>query len=766
MAKFNTPSNVGGFRPTYVGDEDIEEAVVVSQLDDTASVSETADPEAIEALLEAAEAIKKKLEDEKRQIKEDLAKSIEDRYRDRSNNRQSKELEWIESLRLMLPSGATGVHSYSNPDRPFDQKEGAIRPKINLVSIKVSVAVAQGIAAQFAGGDKNWDIVPETDFGWTPEQSDGEVERADRMEWEIDRQLTNARYGPKMRDGMWNRCALGTAVIKGPINTSKVKRKYVQQEDGSFIPEMTQEYCMGIENVDPWFFFPDDTVTCIQDAQDCIELHPTSALTLQEWMKHPGFDSEAIRRVLKEQPKEYKYENFAIYSKLSGSNVDLFKNKYKVLEYHGPVQLTELNTLELEPSYESPIGEYFAEVWVCDGEIIRAKLSPLEGYFQVPYNVCVWEKDPTSIFGYGLPYLLKDHQQVLTQTWHMALDNASLTSGPQVILQKGLVEPANGQWVFNPRKVWLHKDPMTPVSNSMHFFTPPNTVGDLNNIIEIVLREAEKESGVPMMSAGLDSPQVGTSATGAAMLQQNSSLLGDFKSEAWDDNITDPIIQGAYDWIMQYGEDNTVKGNFRIDVRSSTDTKNNLMQIQNMEKVSLEASQDPDLALVVNKRKMTMARLAAMGIPATMINSVDEVRRLEEERANQGPPPELQIKMKELEIKERELALKEQELQFQLQQQQQREAWEYEERMAATMARIAEAEAAAVRTQNEKETALINMAAKQEVELSKLQQTYGIAVMNDSTKKFLEGQKAVQKDKELISRQQEMKLKQKFGTGI
>lgn len=746
-------------------DTGFNEEIKVSVPDETLSVSERASPEAIQELLEKAEALKKKLEAEQAQIRSDLAFAITKKYEGRSRRRGSKELEMIESQMCALPSGAGAVVNVSS-ETPFTPEVQDSRPNMNMIGIKCEIAIAQQINAQFGGGDKNWNITAEPDMALDAQGLGMIAEKAEKMEQEIDNLLTNARYGPKLRAAMYDRVVLGTAVIKGPFNSQRLVRKYKQNDKGEWISDMSMDYTMGLERVDPWFFYPDDTVTDICDATDSIELHAMSALDLSDLAKRKGFDAKEIREVLKTPPSKYVSDNFTAYSKLSGSNSDLFKDKYRVFEYHGPVLETQLRTLDIEPNFESPIGEYYAEVWVVDGHVIRLKLHPMEGYFKIPYNVCVWNKDPTSIFGYGLPFILKDSQRVMNETWHMMLDNASLTSGPQVIVQKGIIEPANREWVFNPRKVWIHKDASVPVNQSMHFFTPPNTVNDLNTILEIVRRAGEEESGVPLANAGLDPGQVSTSATGTALLQQNSTLLGDFKAEAWDDAITEPVIQGAYDWIMQYGTNDAVKDNFKIDVRSSTDVKKAMIQLQNMEKMSVEAAQDEEAGMVIDRRQIMLARVAAMGIPKSMIRTLEQIAALEQQKAEQGPPPELMIQMKEMEIEERKLALEEARLQFELNQQQTREEYEFQERMGANMARMAEAEAAAVRTQNEKEIALIGLASKENMKMAELNSKWGIQTQNVATTQYLAGMKSVQEDKKLLLQEREMRYAEKNGKGI
>ena len=76
-----------------------------------------------------------------------------------------------------------------------------------------------------------------------------------------------------------------------------------------------------------------------------------------------------------------------------GKNPYMYKNRYQVLEYHGPVAYDDLMKLGLEPTYESPTKEYFGEVWTCCGIVIRMELENIEGYYETPYCTSTWKRD-------------------------------------------------------------------------------------------------------------------------------------------------------------------------------------------------------------------------------------------------------------------------------------------------------------------------------------------------------------------------------------
>ncbi len=173
--------------------------------------------------------------------------------------------------------------------------------------------------------------------------------------------------------------------------------------------------------------------------------------------------------------------------------------------------------------------------------MIRLQLEDIEVSFRVPYYMSSWEKDPGSAFGFGVPLMMEDAQRVVNQAWHMILDNSAMSSGPQVAMQKHLIEPANGKWELGPNQIWYLTDPQVTVDQAIQFFNVPNVTASLIPILQMAQGFSEEESQIPLITAGLGSPKTQETATGSLIVDQASTTLLDFMSEDWDDNITEPF---------------------------------------------------------------------------------------------------------------------------------------------------------------------------------------------------------------------------------
>lgn len=732
--------------------------------DDTISDREPTEQE-LEEAAENLAAEEKKLEAEREVAFDMLARSIESKFFTRARQRGGKENQWRKSAELYL--GNLSMQAFVESDQPFSDATANSRPYYNLVANKCDIAIAQSVDMQFAGGEKNWSLGPSRN-STDPAEND----KARAMEREIESQLEHCSYGRKVRRAIEDRVIYGSGVLKGPVNTGKLYTMYapLPGDGATWVPQPAVDHAPSIEWVNPWFFYPDDSVNEFDKVEDTVEVHPSSAFDLKKLMNHPGFIPESLQEVLKTPPEQYFNDSYADYGSITDSNPYLFKNKYMLLEYHGPITASELEKLSVEPPAYDPIDEqYYGEVWVCAGKVIRVELENIEASFEVPYALSTWKKDPASVFGFGSPLLMKDSQRVARETWRMILDNASLSSGPQVALHRTYVEPQNGKWEMAPGKAWNLLDSSVDVEKAIQFFDVPNMTGNLLPILDKADQMAEQESMTPMIAGGLQGADIADSATGQLMMREASTTVLDFLSEDWDDNVTEKVIRRMYGWNMQYNPNPAIKGNYTIDVRTSTEYKNKQMFIRDMERLSMEAQQNPQLAMVINMEELTKARLAMMHLPTTAIVRTPEEVAAAQQAASQQPNPEamkMQVEMEKINVDKGKLALEEKKLGFEQTLQQQREIMDHQERMEANQARMIEAQATVIRTQNEKEIQFLQLAQRMETDAERNRIMAQIAVMNDGTKRFQAQAAAEAKARDQLLTIEEMKIKNREGTGI
>ena len=701
--------------------------------------------------------------------KSDLAWDIDKKYRERSANRIDKEDQWIECLNLYLGS-LSDYGGRVSADKPFDKPKKETGKQVNIVARKCDIAIAQGHMRQFAGGDKNWDIEPLRVQTQDISPEDASI-RAERLEEEIYKQLTNCKYGHQARLAYKDRVILGTGILKGPMNRLKVRKRYqVDPQTGTAIPILTADEEPSVIRVDPWMFYPDMTVRKIDDAEDAIEIHAMSKRDLLKLRSHKGYKADQIEKILQEDNKDFIASSHA--PPYSFLNSDLFKDKYLVWEYHGRIDRSCLCKMGIDlPVDEDPVESFWGEVWGSAGKIIRIDLANLETACSVPYAVDTWEEDPSSIFGFGLPLINEDQQRVAEGMWDVIVDNAKISSGPQVVLDKTSIEPSkDGSWNLEPWKVWLNKG-FTSASQAMQFAEVPNRQQELTNVLEMAKAFADEEAAIPLLAGGMDAPNLASGATGLALVAKASTSVLHEKSAQWDDNITSKVIGWMYDWNMQYNTKEDIKGDFEVDVRTTTSYLRQHMESVNLEKLIAQASQNPDLNKVIKLDEAAKALVANMQLPSNrLVRNAEEVQAWEQQQQqNQQPDPallKLEVDKQALEIEKMKLQLESQKLQWEREDGMQRAQMEYQAKQEANDARVIESQAKVQGEQLKKEQEYIQFATKTQMDKAKLDAEIAMKLRAQSAQEFVDGAKLeLDANKQRLT-ERELNLAEKTGEGI
>lgn len=765
---------------------------------------------------EDLQAIKKEIASLREEKFANLASTINGKLQTRMGYRKQKENQWLESMRLYL--GSLSSYNIVTADYPFgypngNERTNVHRPEYNIVRNKCNLAMAQTITNQFAAGDKNWALKappvcdmdpqdyaqsaqqmmqaaaqkqPQTQNQQQQQQQPQQppqpptpdevcIFRADLMEKEIENHLIECKYGMEMRAAMADRVILGTGVIKGPKNAGKQKKIYVKQMTSDQkpvrVPKYVTEKVPSLYRVNLWFWFPDETATEICQAEDSIEVHPMTKTDLIDLAKHPGFYPDQIEPCLDEEPRQYTNSPFNDPAYLT-QGINTLKNKYLVLEYHGPLKKDDLKLMGIEDLSESPLDEIYGEVWVCNNRIIRIDLEDIEGSFSIPYKVCVWEPDPATVFGFGIPMLTRDQQRVVNEAYKMILDNAGVSAGPQVIVDTTLIKPADGGMACTPWKVWYSTEFGADTSKAITFFTPPNSFEGLSQLLTMAREFADDESSInTLIGGGMNSPQAADGgATGLMIMNQNATAPLFFKAEEWDDKITYPVIQDMYDWEMQYNPKDEVKGNFEVDVRTSTSYLRGLVEQQKLQQLFQEIAQGSPLGEWVNMDVLMEARLASMKLPYEGI--VKTPQQVMQERANKPPAPpdpnmlKAQAEMMKVQVEGQRLQLDQQTAATDQQNHMQEAQMQYQAQMRTDVTRDNEARASQMKAYLDFQTAMAQLASQDKANNARITADLMKTQAQLQADKFFNGMEFAARAKDQALKGEELKIKKKQGSGV
>lgn len=503
-----------------------------------------------------------------------------------------------------IPTLAIAGYPKSAPDQPTGPPEpqpGSVQPQELLAMAQQPAGDAQLVPAPAGqemvapGPDQAQAAPPAPPAPLTPgEQAERDAKaRALLMEKAIEDQLTECKYNASGRDSIRYGCLLGTGVIKGPVLLGRSRRLWSKMEDDrgnvAYVLKDIEDNNPGFEWVSTWDFFPTMSATRIEDSEVNFQRHWMTRRDLIRLAKREDFLKDQIRKVLRLSPDKVPPDYLTQLRSMSSITTSVGDEKrYIVWERHGPIPVEALQSADVLPKdmEVDPLDEYQGVVWVCQGIVIKAAINPMDTEDQ-PFSVFNFERDDASIFGYGVPYLMRQPQKVVRRAWQMIMDNAGLSVGGQIIINKSIIEPAQGvdgkvSWDATPLKVWLLKDKHARAQDAFHVFEFPNHQKELAAIFAMAREMADEETGIPVIAQGEQGQNVTQTAHGMELLMNNHNIVMRRAVKNWDDNVTVPAITRMYDWNMQNNPNNDIKGDFTPVAKGSTALLQKETQARNM----------------------------------------------------------------------------------------------------------------------------------------------------------------------------------------
>lgn len=512
-------------------------------------------------------------------------------------------------------------------------------------------------------------------------------QQSDLMQEEIEDQFKSCGYQAENRRMIEDACKLGTGILKGPVLNAKARRRWRQTETKDETGNTTSAFqLLPVEGdtrpsafrVNPWNYFPDPDVERVEDGEGDFERHLLNGRQFKRWVKDYGFDQEAARRILKGGAKNSDVPTYwAELNSLSGQESGQAKGIYVVWEYTGPVEHEDLELLATSYGDEGLLSELVdedgeidllleieAKIWFCNNEVLSFSLHPLDSGESI-YSVYNLERADGSVWGYGIPFLMRDPQAVTNGALRMMMDNAGVSAGPQVVVNKEAVTPEDGDWTFAPFKVWLRNSTaMDKVPFEVHQIT--SNQSDLAAIIELGRRDADESTAMPQIAQGEQGTGVTKTAQGMALLMNSANVVFRRAVKNFDDDVTVPMVRRFYDWNMQFSEKEEIKGDFEVDARGSSVLLVREMMAQNLMTIAQIFGDHPVYGPYQKPREVMKAIYRAHMIPVDELTKTErEVRKeQQEDRQNSDPAAEAQmldaqLKQKELELKGAELESKE-----------------------------------------------------------------------------------------------------------
>lgn len=407
-------------------------------------------------------------------------------------------------------------------------------------------------------------------------------QRAERMTQKMKDQLTEGGFEDALNQFIDDLVTFPAAILKGPVVRTRPQLKWVAGEGGQLEVTSEDAFKLEWERVDPFNIYPAPDATSVDDGY-LIERHKLSREELVSLRDVEGYSPEAINAVLDEYGKGGLIEWLTVDTDreiAEGRQYTARQNPSQLidaLQFWGSVQGKELLDWGVDESeVEDPLGEYHVEAWLVGRWVIKATVNP-DPLHRKPYYKTSWENVPGCFWGNSIPDLCADTQAVCNAAARTLVNNMSIASGPQVVVDAGRIPAGANLTEMYPWKIWQVRDTGISANGApINFFQPNSNVAELMNVYQQFSVLADEYTGIPRYMTGDASVGgAGRTASGMSMLMGNAGKS--IKSVvASVDRVLKPAIERLYYYNMRYLDDPELKGDVNIVVNGAT----NLIQKQ------------------------------------------------------------------------------------------------------------------------------------------------------------------------------------------
>ena len=409
---------------------------------------------------------------------------------------------------------------------------------------------------------------------------------AKRMEKKIHDQLNESGASLHLRSMAFEMALLGMGVMKGPF---AVDKEYPNWDDqGEYDPLIkTVPEC---NHVSVWNFYPDPEATSMDDAEYTIERHKMSRTQLRSLKTRPYFMDDAIDMAVAKGP-DYVQKHWEM--TMEDNQVHAESERWEVLEFWGFVDTAILEEHGIKiPTSMKDLDEVSANVWICNGEVLRMVLNPFKPS-RIPYYATPYEHNPYSFFGVGIAENMDDTQTLMNGFMRMAIDNAALSGNLIIEVDETNMVPGQDLSVY-PGKVFRRQG--GAMGQSIFGTKFPNVAQENMQLFDKARVLADESTGFPSFAHGQTGVSgVGRTASGISMLMSaaNGSIRTVVKNV--DDYLIRPLGKAFFAFNMQFDFDETIKGDLEVRASGTESLMANEVRSQRLMQF-LQVAQNPVLA--------------------------------------------------------------------------------------------------------------------------------------------------------------------------
>lgn len=401
---------------------------------------------------------------------------------------------------------------------------------------------------------------PVTHADMAKQMLENAAKSAEAAQTRIDDWLVECGYHAEKRKSIHDCAKLGTCVLKGPFPVKRTSKAVNQTKAGVELAIM-EDIKPASKRIDLWNLYPDPACgENIHHGNYILEKDYLTARKLKELIGVPGYLEDQIRECIKEGAQK---EN------IGDRHGKERKNLYEVWYYYGSVDSEELGAAGCNLLDKKGESQY-AVITMVNDRVIKAALNHLDSG-EFPYDVMPWQVRSGTWTGIGVARQMRAPQGMIVAGSRNMMDNAALSGGPILAINRSMLEPVDGVWALTPRKLFYTTDEAegTDVRTAITSFDIPSKQAELMGIIQFALKMAEEVTGMPMLLQGQTGNAPDTLG-GQIMANNNASTVLRRIARLDDDYITEPHIRRYYEYLLIYGTEESEKGQFTVDARGSS----------------------------------------------------------------------------------------------------------------------------------------------------------------------------------------------------
>ncbi len=604
-----------------------------------------------------------------RQLGQDLS-SLFNQY---VSDRQLTEMKYMKALRQYL-----GVY---DPEVESQLARGRSRAYPRITRVKCISMVSRIMNLMFPGNERNWEINASPSAEMKPDdirtaveelmakreadgvQSEMNTEfidaavnrlarkRAEKLTNLIDDQLQEiggdqtVDYISLNRKVLMSGTMYGLGVLEGPYVKEERKVHWGMDDTGGFAPNEQVVYKPMYEFLPVWDFYPDMSSKSLPGDGYFIRKVMGRA-DVRKLANRQDFFPDQIKKYLTQNSKgNYTARSFETELRSMGTAANVNSQsmakpdgKYEIIIWKGPVSASKLMSLGVDVADELQAEDVEAEIWMIDSHVIKADINPWRrmGAEVKTVHCFVFDEDDTSPIGNGLPHVVRDSVMSIAAATRMALDNASVTCGPNLELNTQLLQAGQDVTEVSAYKMW-YRDDDGPSAQwpAVREIKIDSHLNELQALVEMFMGFSDHETFVGPATGGdmtrAPSEPMRTAA-GASMVKGDAALP--FKDIVRNfDFFTQSVILSLVHFNRKFNPSLAQEGDYDVIARGATSLI--AKEVRGMQLDVLAQSLTDDERDHIDERKFIEQRFAVRDMGSLMV-SEEQAERKKASRAAAG----------------------------------------------------------------------------------------------------------------------------------